>query len=749
MPTTRTPLLSGIKSPADLKALPVQRLPELAAEMRRAICDQVSRSGGHLAPNLGVVELTIALHYVFDFSPDPHAPAANTGAGNQAPTGGDRLLFDVGHQCYPHKLLTGRQHLLPGLRTREGMSGFPEPNESPYDLFRVGHAGTAISTAVGMARGDSLKGEAFHSRDNPSGRRVVSLIGDASIVNGVAMEGLNNAGTLRRQFLVILNDNGMSISKPQGAVSQYFDRVRLSHLYGDFKKGAKKVLGRLPGGSLIHEAYHLAGEATKAMIAEGAWFEHFGLLTVGPIDGHDFPTLIEFLAEARDFDRPMVLHVKTVKGKGFAFAEQDASKFHSPPAFSTPDTQVTDTGSAVDGSGVDRSAVAASALPAGMASEGCRVELKSEGRSFTTAFGEILHDIMARDESVVAATAAMPDGTGLTKILTDFPARAWDTGICESHALDMMAGLAKTGFRPFFAVYSTFLQRAFDQAFQEAALQGLPVRLCLDRAGLVGGDGSVHHGFCDISLLRTLPGACLMAAIDEPSLRASLEFMRTFDDGLSAVRYPRDVVSTRLEAFDCPPFKLGRARCLTPEFEWLLCRATDRCSERSVLPGAVDAAQTLPDLAILAYGTPALTALDAAEALAADYDAPLRAAVFDARFAKPLDTALIRAVLSRGIPLVTIEDHSIIGGFGSAVLEAAQEMGLDASRVMRLGLPDSWIYQDSRSKQLAEVGLDKPGLIRAIRQALAQTPGVGERASIADGRTAASSRPAPPSHSAR
>ena len=694
--------------------------------MRRAICDQVSRSGGHLAPNLGVVELTIALHYVFDFSPEPHAPASGASA---APTGGDRLLFDVGHQCYPHKLLTGRQHLLPALRTRAGMSGFPEPNESPYDLFRVGHAGTAISTAVGMARGDTLRCDAFHSRDNPSGRRVVSLIGDASIVNGVAMEGLNNAGTLKRQFLVVLNDNGMSISKPQGAVSQYFDRVRLSHLYGDLKKGAKKVLNKLPGGSLIHEAYHLAGEATKAMIAEGAWFEHFGLLTVGPIDGHDFPTLIEFLAEARDFDRPMVLHVKTVKGKGYAFAEQDASKFHSPPAFNTPDTQVRDTGT---GAGFGS---ATGATPDGLVAEGCRVELKTEGRSFTTAFGDIMHDMMTRDDRVVAATAAMPDGTGLTRILTDFPERAWDTGICESHALDMMAGLAKTGFRPFLAVYSTFLQRAFDQAFQEASLQGLPVRLCLDRAGLVGGDGSVHHGFCDVSLLRTLPGACLMAAIDEPSLRACLQFMRTFDDGLSAVRYPRDVVSTMLSGTDCPAFELGKARCLTPDFDWLLGatdpratdpRATHRGSERSVRP-THDATPPpglpgLPDLAVLAYGTPALTALEAAADLCLDAESLARIAVFDARFAKPIDSTLLRNLLLNNIPIVTLEDHTTIGGFGSAVLEAAQDMALDmptaTPRITRLGLPDSWIYQDSRAKQLAEVGLDRAGLLRAFRATL-------------------------------
>ncbi len=642
-----TAILPTIQSPADLKKLPPERLPDLAREIREAICQTVSKTGGHLAPNLGVVELTIALHYVFDFAHD-------------------RLLFDVGHQCYPHKLLTGRQDRLAKLRTREGMSGFPEPRESSFDLFSVGHAGTGISTAVGMARGDTLNAEGYDPRANPTGRRIVSFIGDASIVNGVAMEGLNNAGTLGRQFLVILNDNGMSISRPQGAIAQYFDRLRMSHLYADLKKGAKRVLSRLPGGSLVGGAYHKAGEATKAMIAEGAWFEHFGLVTVGPIDGHDLPQLIEFLTEARDFDKPMVLHVKTIKGKGYEFSEKDASKFHSPPAFemeTDPDEET------------------------------CRVELKTEGRSFTAAFGDLMVDLMKRDPKVVACTAAMPDGTGISKVAPLFPDHVWDTGICESHAMDMMAGLAKTGHKPFFAVYSTFLQRAFDQAFQEVSLQGLPVRLCLDRAGLVGGDGAVHHGFCDISLLRTLPGAAIIAAIDEPSLKASLEFMRVYEDGLSAVRYPRDVVSTKLANEPCPDFELGRARLLTP----------------AVTPDSD------PHVAVLAFGTLAMNALDAAAALKDEY----RIAVYDARFAKPVDAALIRTLIERRIPIVTIEDHGLIGGFGSAVLEAAQELGLDASHITRLGLPDSWVYQDSRGKQLAEVGLDVPGIVRALRQAAA------------------------------
>ncbi len=645
-------LLPGIGGPADLKALTIPQLEELAKEIRHAICDQISRSGGHLAPNLGVVELTIALHYVFDF-------------------GSDRLLFDVGHQCYPHKLLTGRQPLLPKLRQRGGMAGFPDPRESDYDLFMVGHAGTGISTAVGMARGDLLHGEGC-SHENPDGRRVVTLIGDASIVNGVAMEGLNNAGTLKRQFLVVLNDNGMSIAKPQGAVAAYFDRVRLSHSYGEFKKAARDFAKRIPGGHVLADAYHRLGEMSKAVISEDAWFEKFGLVTVGPIDGHDIPTLIDFLNEARHFDRPMVLHVKTVKGKGYGFAEGDCCTFHSPSPFDV-----------VAGDGADDSK---------LVSEGCRVELRKGGRSFTSAVGDAMVDLMHRDPKVVACTAAMPDGTGISKVLAAHPDRSWDTGICESHAADMMAGLAKTGWKPFFAVYSTFLQRAFDQCFQEASLQGLPLRLLLDRAGVVGGDGAVHHGFCDVSILRVLPGACVMAAMDEPSLQAAIEFMAEFDRGLSALRYPRDKVSDRFLDQPCPPFVLGKARPLVRH-------------ER-------------PDLAVLGYGVMAVEAAEAVEKLDGEY----RVEVWDARFAKPVDAGLVQSLLEREIPILTVEDHSLVGGFGAAVLEACSELGLDSRLVTRLGLPDHWIHQGERHEQLVEAGLDAASIARTIRERLDRRP---------------------------
>ena len=637
-------ILPTLSSPELLRHLSMDGLKELAAEMRTAICEQVAKSGGHLAPNLGVVELSIAMHRVFDFSHD-------------------RLLFDVGHQCYPHKLLTGRYPMLSKLRQRGGMAGFPEPRESAFDLFSVGHAGTAISTAVGMARGDTLNGEGY-TEANPNGRRVVSIIGDASIVNGVAMEGLNNAGTLKRQFLVILNDNGMSIAKPQGAVAAYFDKLRLSHTYGEFKKAAKEFARVVPGGKAMAEAYHKMGEMSKTLVSEDAWFEHFGLVTVGPIDGHDLPTLIDVLNEAKHFDRPMVLHVKTVKGKGFKFAEGDSTTFHSPSPF----TMMNDDGEE-------------------LVSEGCRVELKKSARSFTSAFGEILADLMARDPKVVACTAAMPDGTGVSKVINRFPDRVFDTGICESHAADMMCGLAKTGWKPFLAVYSTFLQRAFDQCFQEASLQGLPLRLCLDRAGFVGGDGAVHHGFCDVALLATLPNACLMAAMDEASLKASVEFMAGFDAGLSAVRYPRDSVSPMYAKDACPPFVLGKARALVTHAD--------------------------AQVAIIGYGTSAIDASEAARELALD---GIKADVYDARFAKPVDIELIAGLVARGIPIVTVEDHSIRGGFGSCVLEACNERRIETRGITRMAMPDSWIYQGERKEQLAEVGLDPASIAATARK---------------------------------
>lgn len=625
------PLLRAIKTPADLKKLAIDELPQLAQEIRNAICHQVSKTGGHLAPNLGVVELTIAMHYVFDFA-------------------SDRLLFDVGHQCYPHKLLTGRLDLMSKLRTSQGMSGFPEPAESPYDLFSVGHAGTAISTAVGMARGDSLNGQEY--------RKVVSLIGDSSIVNGIAMEGLNNAGTLKRQFLTILNDNGMSIAKPQGAMASYFDRVRVNHMYGDLKKRAHEVLQRIPGGTTLEEAYHRLGEMAKAAVSHDHMFEQFGLVCLGPIDGHDLPTLVEMLNEVKDIDRPVLLHVKTIKGKGFTFTEGDATTFHSPKPFTV---------------------------------EGCRVEVKSSGRSFTSAYADAMIDMMKDDEKITAVTAAMPDGTGLTKVMAEFPDRTFDTGICESHAMDMCAGMAKTGQKPYFAVYSTFAQRAMDQIFQEVSLQGLAVRVCMDRAGYVGGDGAVHHGFMDISMFRVFPNVALLAPMDEPTLRAGLAFMRDYNAGASFIRYPRDNVSANPFETELAPFELGKAHRV-----------------RQAKDGK-------PSVAILGLGTMVYIANDAIDELEQQgYSVEL----YDARFATPIDIDLVQSLTEQNIKIITVEDHTLVGGFGSAVIEAAADRNLDTRLISRIGMPQKWVRPDSRNKQLADNHMDAKAIARRVREVL-------------------------------
>jgi len=620
------PALEKILSPFDVKKLSPEQLADLAQDMRHAICDQVAQTGGHLAPNLGVVELTLALHYVFDFSHD-------------------RLLFDVGHQCYPHKLITGRFNSLDKLRKKDGIAGFPEPRESSYDLFSVGHAGTAISTAIGMARGDTL--------NNEGDRQVVALVGDSSIVNGLSMEGLNNAGTLERQMLVVLNDNGMSIGKPQGALSTYFDKIRTSPRFTDLKHKAHEVLKRVPAAETIEELYHRMGDMTKAALAHTHIFEHFGLLCVGPVDGHDLPTLVAMLNDVKRFDQPVLLHVKTIKGKGFEFSSDDPTTFHSPKPFRR---------------------------------EGCRVELVSSGRSFTAAYSDAITDLLRRDSQVVTVTAGMPDGTGLAEVIPKFPARAFDVGIAESHAIDMCAGMAKTGQKPFATIYSTFLQRGFDQVFQEVALQGLPVRFCMDRAGLVGGDGAVHHGAFDVAYLRVFPKMVLTAAIDEPTLRGALEFMRGHEDGPSAVRYPRDDVPTPVQK-ECPPFVLGRANLLADG----------------------------SDLAILTYGFPAHAALEARERLAKQGRS---IAVYDARFAKPVDIELLRKLTTAGTPILTVEDHAVTGGFGSCVVDACVDAKLDLSQLHRVGLPDQWIYQGSRGEQLAEAGIDADGIQARVLEIL-------------------------------
>ncbi len=629
-------LLDSIQSPADLKRLNLDQLPALAEEMRETIMTTVGKNGGHLAPNLGTVEISIALHLIFDFPKD-------------------RLLWDVGHQCYSHKLITGRYKNFETLRQRGGLCGFPNHLESPYDLFSVGHAGTSISTAVGMARADQLL-----NRDT----KVVALVGDASVVNGLAFEGLNNAGTLNRQLLVVLNDNSMSISEPQGAFANYLEHLRVTATYDEVKKRVQELLDRIPYGQRICDIGYHVKQGIKNTIAPGHIFEDLGLKYFGPVDGHDIPGLLEKLNELKDFNAPAVLHIKTVKGKGYEWASEDPTTFHSPKPFRV---------------------------------EGCRVVIeKGSGRSWTAAFADAMTALAKKNDRVVGITAAMPDGTGMIKLKPLFPDRYFDTGICEGHATAMAAGMSKAGLRPVVAVYSTFLQRAFDQVFQEVCLQGLPVTFCVDRAGLVGDDGAVHHGFCDLAFLRSQPGMVLMAPSDERELTRALDVSMTLD-GPSEIRYPRD---------NCPAEPLGED---TP---WTI----------SATGGTARRLRTGADATLLAYGSAAMQAVQAAELLENE---GLSVGVVDARFCKPLDGRMMEELFAAGKPILTVEDHSIVNGFGTAVVEHAQEHRLDGRLVTRLGLPDRFISHASRPEQFAEVGLDAAGIVRSVRAAIAEAKGSG------------------------
>lgn len=618
----------------------------MAKEIRHRITTSVGKSGGHLASNLGVTELTLALHRVFDFQHD-------------------RLVWDVGHQCYVHKLLTGRCDQFGSLRQANGLSGFPCPDESDTDQFAVGHAGTAIATAVGLALGAQMQN---------TDEKVVAVVGDASIVNGVAFEGLNNTSLVKRPLLVILNDNSMAISKTEGAFAQYLMRLRVSRPVEDLQRRTKMLVRRTPYvGKRLTESLKRIKEGIKTtLLGPYQSFEQLGMIYLGPVDGHDTASLIKLLEILKDIDHPVLLHVVTEKGRGFAPAIEDPCRFHSPAAF------------VVEGETAKISG--------------------SNGKSFTTAFAESLAGLMRSNDRIVALTAAMPDGTGVSKLQEEFPDRAIDVGIAESACVDIAAGLAKTGMRPVASIYSTFMQRAFDQIFQEVALQNLPVTFCLDRAGLVGGDGAVHQGFCDITLLRSLPNFVLMAPSDETEMRQSLEFATTLAQP-SAIRYPRDQVPEKgpetSEKQD-QPFELGKAVTLRQGSE----------------------------VVILSYGAIANQALLAAEELSNE---GIDITVVNARFAKPLDETLISQILTDQTikAVITLEDHGLTGGFGSAVLEFACQAGLDTRKIIRLGLPDRFIAQNTRQGQLAEVGIDAKTIVEQVQKVfkkdMAENPVPGKK----------------------
>ena len=638
---TPTPILDSIDSTADVRALAADRLPELAAELRRFIMETVALRGGHLASNLGAVELTVALHRAFDLERD-------------------RLVFDVGHQCYSHKLLTGRAESFRGLRTRGGASGFPDPAESPCDPFITGHASTAVSMALGLA-----------CAERGTGRRAIAVVGDGAIAGGLAFEGLNHAGHVGADLLVVLNDNEMSISRTVGALARHLSHVRLDPHYNDLRSELGRLATSFP---LIGNVGRKMADLARRTFTGGAIFQDLGFRYVGPVDGHDLEELESTLRSTRELAGPVLLHVFTQKGRGHGPAAADPRAHHSTAPFKIR----------VNGPTDKRTVKPDEAKPAD--------DAKSSRPTYSAAMVEKLLELARADERIVAITAAMADGTGLSRLASEFPKRFHDVGITEAHAVTFASGLARGGKRPVVTIYSTFLQRAYDSIFHDLCLQGdLGAVVCIDRAGLVGSDGPTHHGLFDIASLRALPNMTLAAPRDGADLALLLEW--ALDHGKPvAIRYPRTKVPEPLAP--AAPVELGRGETLV-EGE---------------------------GVAILAYGSMVAEAALALEELARE---GIRPTLASARFAKPLDTDLLARLARAHERVITVEEGALVGGLGSAVLEASPEAGADPSKVTRLGVPDRFIAHASRAEQLAECGLDARGIARAVREAAAG--GGGER----------------------
>ncbi len=647
--------LEQINSPADLKKLPVGELAGVAEEIRQFILGSVSKSGGHLASNLGAVELTLALHYVFDFKQD-------------------KLLWDVGHQCYTHKIITGRKGGFERLRHAGGISGFPSPGESEYDQFAVGHAGTSIATAVGMGLGEQLKAKKAEGQTKlprpelekikQAAPKIVAVVGDASIVNGASFEALNNLGLVKRQMLIVLNDNSMAIDATVGSVAKYFAKFRLSHTYEHLRSSTKNILEHLPGiGRSVEDALEKTKKSIRMVLSPSQLFESLNIPYFGPVDGHDIESLVRLFRALSQVDHPVLLHVYTRKGKGFNPADKGPAKFHSTGPF-----KINGNG-AVDASTEDRP------------------------RNFTDAFGRSLTELAQQDERIIAITSAMCDGTGLVEFREKFPDRFYDVGIAESAAVDVAAGLAKSGLRPFVCIYSTFLQRSFDQICQEVTIQNLPVVFCVDRAGLVGSDGMTHHGLMDIGYLRMMPNMILTAPADAVEMRQALSFALGQNQPV-VIRYPKDFVPTEemVPATSQQPFELGKS---------VLVRRGRKAA-----------------LALVCYGSILTEALRAAERLSSE---KIGVDVINARFAAPIDEKLL-GLLARGKSLITIEDHYLSCGFGSALLELAATRRLGhAGRIRVLGAPRCFIGHDLRSAQLMEVGIHADEIVKTARDILARS----------------------------
>lgn len=619
-------LLDGITGPADLKRLAPEDLPLLAEEIRELIIDTVSDVGGHLASSLGAVEIAIALQYVLD-TPD------------------DRIIWDVGHQAYAHKILTGRKGEFRSLRQMGGISGFPKPSESAFDTFVAGHSSTSISAALGMAAARDLGG-----RKNA----VVAIIGDGSLTAGLAFEGLNQAGHLKKDLVVVLNDNEMSISKNVGALSQFLSRKLTGRFATNLKRDVENFIKSIPrvGGRLLDIAKR-AEDSIITLLTPGMLFEGLGFHYIGPIDGHDMAALVAAVNDVKTLEGPVLLHVLTKKGKGYLPAEADPAAFHGVGPF------IRETGK----------------------------PKKASKRSYTNVFSSALIEIAEADRRVVAITAAMPEGTGLARFAELYPDRFFDVGIAEQHALTFAAGLAREGFVPVTAIYSTFLQRAYDQVFHDVCLQDLPVVIAIDRAGIVGQDGPTHHGLFDISYLRHIPNMIVAAPRDEDELRHMLYSAVQYGKP-TAVRYPRGT-----------------------------CAGVDTNGPMQLIPmGRAEVLREGKDAAIIALGTMVGPALDAASSLE---KAGVKTAVVNARFAKPLDAGCILNAAANSACLVTVEENALQGGFGSAVLELLEEHGVRVP-VKRLGVPDEFIEHGGQDELRDMIGLNAAGIEAAVSALVAE-----------------------------
>ena len=613
-PSSMYELLQTINQPSELRALERKQLPKLADELREYLIDTVSKTGGHLSSNLGTVELTIALHYVFD-------------------TPEDRLVWDVGHQTYSHKILTGRRDQMPTLRQYGGIAGFPRREESEYDTFGTAHSSTSISAALGMAVAARARGE---------DRRVVAVIGDGAMTAGMAFEALNNAGAMDANILVILNDNDMSISENVGALNNYLARLLSGRFYSAARRASEKVLGKMPP---MLELARRAEEHMKGMVMPGTLFEEFGFNYIGPIDGHDMDVLVATLTNLRKLDGPQFLHVVTQKGKGYKPAEEDAILYHGVGKFAPPEGVVSKP----------------AAKPA-----------------YTQIFGDWLCDMAEREERLIAITPAMREGSGLVRFSQEYADRYFDVGIAEQHAVTFAGGLAAEGMKPVVAIYSTFLQRAYDQLIHDICIQSLDVTFAIDRSGLVGADGPTHHGSFDLSYLRCLPNIVVMVPSDENECRQML--YTAFElPAPAAVRYPRGTGPGVAVEQEMTPVPLGRGEI--------------RRQGKQV--------------AILAFGAPLAAVLEAA----GEFDAT----VANMRFVKPLDERLVCELADSHDYLVTVEENVVAGGAGSAVTEVLERTGRTC-KVLQLGLPDRFVGHGDPAKLIAECGLDAAGIARSIRE---------------------------------